>query len=182
MNKNGFTLVEVLAVLTILGVVMVLAIPGLLNVLGDSKGKISEYELANLIDAGKYYLIDIDEGSANLVYDGEKQTTINNHTYSKGDLFSRYDARTYLIENGGVIITPEILIHGGYYNKECHYEGDTIIYKDNGVEKTSVASKDIDCKIPKTCKIKLSIIGHKVKNDLYYVTDDYKVELLEGCE
>lgn len=181
-NKNGFTLVEILAIISILGIIIVLAIPAVLDVLGKSKKMLSEYEKDILIDAAKYYITDIDEGVKPYVYQGNSPTTVNGKTYSKGQTLTVYDARTYIIENDGFIITAEDLVKGGYYDKECIYAGTVVDYKENGVIKTSVAQKDISCTVPKTCKIKVGIVGSKVHNDLYYVTDDYKVELLDGCE
>lgn len=181
-NRNGYTLVEVLAVISILGIVMVLVLPTVLSVFGNSKKMLSEQEKEILIDAAKYYIIDIDEGVKPFIYQGNNPTTINGKTYSKGQELSVYDARTYLIENDGIIITALDLVNGKYYDKDCIYEGSIVDYKENGVIKTSVAQKDISCTVPKTCKIKIGIVGHKVQNDLYYVVDDYKVELLDGCE
>ena len=44
MKKNGFTLVEVLAVISILGVVIVFVVPNLLSAFYKSRDILSDYE------------------------------------------------------------------------------------------------------------------------------------------
>ena len=62
MKKNGFTLVEVLAVISILGVIIVLTLPSLLDLFQKSKHIMNDYEKGNIIDASKLYVEDLDNG------------------------------------------------------------------------------------------------------------------------
>ena len=181
-NKNGFTLVELLAVISVLGVIIVLSIPTILDVLGKSKNKLDEYNRDSLIDAAKYYITDIDLGEKEFIYPDNTPTDINGKTYTKGMTMTKYDAKVYLIENNGLTITAYDLVKGGYYDKNCQYAGETVEYKEGTVVKTSVVSKDQNCHVPASCKIKVGIKGKKVQNDAYYITEDYTVELLDGCE
>ena len=62
MKKNkGFTLVELLAVITILGIIIIIAIPAALNAVGKSKNKLNEYTEKNIIDSARMYFMDIVE-------------------------------------------------------------------------------------------------------------------------
>ena len=61
-KKNGFTLVELLTVITILGIVVVFLIAANMGILGKSKDKIEELALKQFYDGGKLYLADIDNG------------------------------------------------------------------------------------------------------------------------
>ena len=62
MKKNGFTLVELLTVITILGIVVVFLIGANLGILGGAKDKIDELALKQFYDGGKLFLADIDNG------------------------------------------------------------------------------------------------------------------------
>ena len=181
-NRNGFTLVELLAVISVLAIVIAFSIPAVLDVLGKSKKMLDEYDKETLIDAAKYYITDIDLGKLDYIYHGSTPIDVNGTTYTNGMKMSKYDAKTYIIESNGFTITAYDLVKGGYYDKNCKYAGETIDYKKNGVVKTSVVAKDQDCHVPKTCKIKVGIKGKKVEQDTYYVTENYTAELLDGCE
>ena len=62
MKKNGFTLVELLTVITILGVVVVFLIGANLGILGGARDKIDDLALKQFYDGGKLFLADIDNG------------------------------------------------------------------------------------------------------------------------
>lgn len=53
MNKKGFTLVEVLAVLVILSLLLILTIPSIKNALTNGKNKINEINKKQIEDAAK---------------------------------------------------------------------------------------------------------------------------------
>lgn len=181
-NKNGFTLVELLAVISVLAVLIALTVPAVLNILGDARNTLNEYDRGTLIDAAKYYITDIDLGEREFIYLGNSPVDINGKTYTKGMKMTKYDAKVYIIENKGFTITAYDLVKGGYFDKNCRYAGEKIEYKEGSVTKTSVVAKDENCHVPASCKIKVGIKGKKVEQDAYYVTEDYTVELLDGCE
>ena len=180
-SKNGFTLVEVLAVISILGVVMVLLVPTMLQTFYGAKGMLDDFVIEDIEDAAKMWITDYDLGTFKYTYNGA-ETTINGNVYKKGDLMDTYDFKVYAIENKGVIVTMEELVKGGYYDEDCRYAGTVITYQEKGEEKTKVVEKDENCDIPKTCKIKVGIDSKKVENDKYYVTNGYTAELFDGCK
>lgn len=53
MNKKGFTLVEILAVIVILSLLLILTIPSIRNALTSGKNKISEINKKQIEDAAK---------------------------------------------------------------------------------------------------------------------------------
>ena len=76
-NKNGFTLVELLAVLTILAVMMLIIIPITNNMVKDSRTKSREISVKNYISSLDKYLISselndifVQDGSYSIMKDG----------------------------------------------------------------------------------------------------------------
>lgn len=165
-NKNGFTLVEVLAVISLIGVVSIFLIPTLMNVFLSSKGKIGDYKIDNVLDAGKMYITDLDTGVIDYV--APKVIGVNNHTYNAGEILSTYDFRTYVIETKGIEVSIKDLMKDRYYEENgCDY---------NDSEKVK------NCSIPDTCVIKVGIEGSKVQDDKYYVSSAYTASVVRGCE
>lgn len=73
MNKKGFTLVELLAVIAILGTIMTLATISVFKVMNDSKSKLSDFTKTQIEDAANLYAIDNDcteEGRCSFFGDG----------------------------------------------------------------------------------------------------------------
>lgn len=180
-NRNGFTLVEVLAVISILGVVMILLVPTMLQTFYDAKGMLDDYVVEDIKDAAKMWITDYDLGVYKYKYTGAT-TTINGTEYKNGDLMTPYDFKVYAIENKGVKVTVKELVEGGYYDDDCKYAGTKIKYKDtDGIEKTKVLEKDMNCEVPKECTLTVGIDSKKVENEKYYVTKGYTAEIFEGC-
>lgn len=182
MKNKGFTLVELLAVISIIGVVIILLVPTLMQTFTNSKNLLNEYSLEGVEDAGKMYITDLDNGILKYEYQGSTPVEVNGHTYSRGQTMSSYDFKVYVIDNGGILVNMETLVNGGYYDKNCKYAGTKITYTENGVEKTKVVEKDQDCNMPKECTLRVGIDGKLVENDTYYVTNGYTAEIISGCE
>lgn len=56
MNKKGFTLVELIGVVVILGLIALVAFPALLNQINDSKKQVSDSQKEIIISAAKSYV------------------------------------------------------------------------------------------------------------------------------
>lgn len=175
MKKNkGFTLVELLAVISILGVVMILVVPTMLRALGNAKKELSKYDLEGVEDAGKMYVTDLDEGIRDYTYTGKTAIVVNEKTITPGTVLSGYDLKVYIINMGGINVDMGTLVKEGYYNDGCHYAGETFGGK--------VLTEDVGCKLPKDCTLKVGI-DYKMSNDgVYYVTKGYTAEIVSGCE
>ena len=174
MKNRGFTLVELLAVISIMGVVMILVVPTMLRALGNAKKELSKYDLQGVEDAGKMYVTDLDEGILNYTYTGKDNITVNNKVITPGTVLTGYDLKVYIINMGGITVDMGTLVKGGYYNEGCHYAGETFGGK--------VLTEDVDCKLPKECTLRVGI-DYKMSNDgVYYVTNGYTAEIVSGCE
>ena len=58
-NKKGFTLVELLAVIVILGIIAVIAIPQIMDSLNKARNKISAIEKNRLIDGAEEMIMEV---------------------------------------------------------------------------------------------------------------------------
>ena len=58
MNRKGFTLVELLAVIALLAIIIVFAVPNLLNVFSEGKNKLSSIQKNQIKSAVEMYLND----------------------------------------------------------------------------------------------------------------------------
>ena len=58
MNKKGFTLVEIIAVIALIAVVMIIIAPNLIKTLGDSTTKAMKIQEKEVAEAGLLYLED----------------------------------------------------------------------------------------------------------------------------
>lgn len=58
MKRNGFTLVEVLAVIIILGIIGVIVMPAVTGSINDSKDELYNMQISNIIEAGKTWSAD----------------------------------------------------------------------------------------------------------------------------
>lgn len=78
-SEAGFTLVEILVVITIIGLIMALVGPRVLNYLGDSKAKAAKIQLESFSSALDLYYLDLgryptsNEGLAGLAQAGNVQ-------------------------------------------------------------------------------------------------------------
>lgn len=54
-REDGFTLVELLAVIVILGIILAIAIPAIGNIISDSEGKATAAENELILDAARLY-------------------------------------------------------------------------------------------------------------------------------
>ena len=88
-DKNGFTLPEVLTVITILAVIMILAISSAVRMLDQTKRKISEYDKQILLDAAKSYGEDLDKN--NKSYYPTKDIVLSSKTIYKDSEVKGYE-------------------------------------------------------------------------------------------
>jgi len=72
MNKKGFTLVELLAVIVLLGLILVITMTNGFGIFNKAKSGINQIEENNLIEAAKVFLVDVDNGFVTTGFDNSK--------------------------------------------------------------------------------------------------------------
>lgn len=172
-NNKGFTLIEILAVLSVLALVAVLIVPAFLDAFSGARSKLKKFDEDALIDAGKMYVTDLDNGSKEYTYNETAPLNdLNGHNYKKGDRLTMYDFRTYVIRKDGIDVDAKTLVNEGYYDKRCKYKGEIVDGKP--------LEKDQNCHVPAECTLHIKI-DYDMDNG-YYVTKGYTVEIKSGCE
>ena len=102
MNKKGFTLVELIGVVVILGLIALVAFPALLNQIDSSKKQISDSQKEIIISAAKSY---VDENKNDYADKSTFEIPVNdlikNNYLSKGIISSFSDNEVIVTFNNG---------------------------------------------------------------------------------
>lgn len=152
MKNKGFTLVELLAVISILAVVAILVAPTMLKAFSNAKKELRKFQVTALEDSVKLYLADIDREV--IGYEIKESVNIEGTNYgpNPGEVheIKGYDFKVYLYKNKAddnymVPFTVEELVAKGYYNKGCKWAGEVVAGK--------ALAKDQKCSMNKDCTI-----------------------------
>ncbi len=146
MNRKGFTLIEVLAVIILLGIVLTIAAPNLINVYKDSKLKSEEIFVERLSQSIDSY---IKLNSSYISFE------------SNGNASKEQEGSTYTVSiNKGIITIQDIIddnlikdyVNAGNKDVACNTNAEIEVYKDSDY-----------------------VYCHKIKKDsLGCLTDEYK--------
>lgn len=105
-NKNGFTLPEVLAVISIIGVIAILCIPAMINLFNGSYKRFDDINKDNIKDAARMYMVDLDHSDKTYSFEGVE--------------YKGQELKKYIVDNGiNPTITFRELVDLGYY--ECDF-------------------------------------------------------------
>ena len=159
MNKKGFTLVELLAVIIILGLLITITTTSVLSVTKETKAKMKETQLESLLDASDEYINDVIDGNASI--------TPQVSGASEATSYSGYKFLEYVGSCDYTSATNAKFCYSGT-SESGNLTITRVIYYDS-----SVLSKYIDFanfKISDTnnlCKLKIEVTVEKNKYDYY---------------
>lgn len=83
-NQRGLTLVELLAVIVILGIISAIAVPSIGNVLDNSKREAIKADAVTILNSAKFYLNDHEDHTGNLDQDSLKDYIESVTTFPDG--------------------------------------------------------------------------------------------------
>lgn len=102
MNKKGFTLVELIGVVVILGLIALVAFPSLLNQISSSKKQISDSQKSLIISAAKNYVDENKNDYADKTsFEIPVDTLIKEDYLSEGIISSYAESEIYVTYNSG---------------------------------------------------------------------------------
>ncbi len=100
-NKNGFTLVELLAVIVLLGVIMLIAVPNVMSILDKNKKDIYISDATRMATLVEYK---IREDTTIALPDNNEILVLPLYTFNNGDISQDPDGREYSIDDSYVAI------------------------------------------------------------------------------
>ncbi|MBR1417209.1 MAG: prepilin-type N-terminal cleavage/methylation domain-containing protein [Bacilli bacterium] len=133
MKKNGFTLVELLAVIVILGIIIVVSTTAVSSIINNSKNELNNNALKNALDVAITYA------------EKEKIFISNDCALDKEITESNYKSISYPSGCSEQSVTVQKLIDMGLFNDDSNIlkkDGKIIIYKYKHTGKDAITKKD----------------------------------------
>lgn len=156
MNRKGFTLVEVLVVIVVLGIVLLIAGPTLLNVYEDSKLKSEEIFTKRLSQSIDGY-IKLNSSDISFTSDGTANKTEEGTSYQVDIYKGTITVQNIINDN---LLSIEDYINAGNKGVSCSTSAEIEVYKDSDyVYCYKVKKESLDCL---TDRYKSSIAGEYV--------------------
>ena len=156
MNRKGFTLVEVLVVIVVLGIVLLIAGPTLLNVYEDSKIKSEEIFTKRLSQSIDGY-IKLNSSDISFTSDGTANKTEEGTSYQVDIYKGTITVQNIINDN---LLSIEDYINAGNKGVSCSTSAEIEVYKDSDyVYCYKVKKESLDCL---TDRYKSSITGEYV--------------------
>ncbi|MDD4706126.1 MAG: prepilin-type N-terminal cleavage/methylation domain-containing protein [Bacilli bacterium] len=141
-NNKGFTLTEVIATITIIAILMVIAIPSVNNVMKNSKAQISSITKKNIKESAKLF------GQEIYMCDQTSDIiSILNNLLSRTDITCK-EARKILNENG-ITVTIGFLKEKEYFSDKannCDETGEVKIQQDTDDKIIVELQPNVKCK------------------------------------
>lgn len=148
MNRKGFTMIELLAVIVVLGIVLAITFPNLTNAFKSGKIKSEEAFTDRLSQSIDSY-VTLNSGSIRFTSDGQAIKTYGGNNYDVDIYKGTITMNTIISSN---IITEKDYKNSGNENVECNVNAEIEVYRDSDY-----------------------VYCHKIKKDsLGCLTDEYK--------
>lgn len=125
-HKNGFTLVELLAVIMLLGLLIVFVVPNIVKLFKNSNDTLSVFQIKELKSSVEIYINDTCLNPVNVDYICDFETTLD----AQGNI---------IIQNG--VITLEEFFSKGYFELTTSFDNcvGNIIISNNEVDLTGIS-------------------------------------------
>lgn len=130
MKKNGFTLVELLAVIVILAFLLLLLVPSIFKTKENALGSLNNLQEKNLKEAAKLLALDIDDYTSD-VYNCKSSSWLS------GKCSKEWTELTVSVE--------ELIEHGYFQDEQNHCTGTIKINKNGSPYKIELES-DVTCR------------------------------------
>ena len=181
--KKGFTLIEIISVIVILGIIGLIAIPVSNKIINNSKEKILTEQISRIVSACKSYVADSDEDLLPDEVEGSTKTVSIDVLRNNGYLNSKdlINPKTGNILTGSITITYTDNEYVYDYQVEEIIVGDYVYFQQTG-EFTSLnqttllpdLSKKIYLKIKKKDLTKVQVCGNVNGTELCIDPNDYE--------
>ena len=127
MNRKGFTLIELIAVIVILGIILVIAAPNISNAYKNSKLKSEEIFVDRLSDIIDSY-IKINSDTIDFTADGTAIKYEENSSYTVNIFKGKKNIQDIANDN---LISSEDYINAGNKEESCDLDAEIEIYRDS---------------------------------------------------
>ena len=150
-DKNGYTLGEVLAVITILSLIIVLTVSIAVKLLDQTKRKVSDYDEKILLDAAVIYAEDLDKN-------GKSYFLIDNMSFESGSVIhanaeiNGYALKEIINEKKTLPVKTSKLKELGYIDKKYDYNCTVNMMFETSIQDGYIVIDKISAKLGEDCK------------------------------
>lgn len=183
MNKKGFTLVELIGVVVILGLIALVAFPALLNQINDSKKQVSDSQKNIIISAAKTYVEDNKNEFADKDY-----FIIDMEDLIKGDYINKQIVSSYIDENNKVLITffnGDYVVTASTSNSKCQAVTNLTITSTGSVPTKSnpfVAGAEYKCFVNEKESYQFYVLDSNDDNVMLIMNQTFKNSSTNWCK
>ena len=150
-DKNGYTLGEVLAVITILSLIIVLTVSIAVKLLDQTKRKVSDYDEKILLDAAVIYAEDLDKN-------GKSYFLIDNMSFESGSVIhanaeiNGYALKEIINEKKTLPVKTSKLRELQYIDKKLDYNCTIDMVFETSIQDGYIVIDKISAKLGEDCK------------------------------
>ena len=142
MKNKGFTLVELLAMLVVLGIIIGIAVPNITGILANNKMNVMKADATKMVDTAKMKFSRIEP--SNRPQNGQCIVYALNYLNDSDDISTGPNGGEYLQFNSFVIVTKQVTAGGTRYNYYVRLieEKDSSYIGMNLIERSEISSSE----------------------------------------